>query len=137
MKQVVMAWRTMWEGSIVANVPTTSSQNATEDGYYYGNAMTSISLTDLGINPKKPIRISGGGNYGVSLPRTPYDYYIDGKEITNSTIVVAKNANNYGEVRCRINGNNLEITISNRASRPNLTLIPSISFTLTKIEEYY
>ena len=139
LKKLSVFWRTVWQGSIECPFPSTSGSIATDDGYYYGRQITTINLNDYGITPSDTIKISGLGNYGGTIPKS-YDYYVDGLELSSGfTSRVQSNPNTYGVASAYYSKttNTLEITMSGRNTNPNATLIPTLTFTLTKIEQYY
>ena len=131
-------WRTLWQGSMECPFPSMSGSNATDDGYYYGRQTTTINLDDYGITSSDIIRISGLGNYGSTIVEN--NYYVDGLELRSGfTTIVQSNPNLYGVASAYYSKttNTLEITMSGRNTRPDTLLLSTLTFTLTKIEQFY
>lgn len=135
-------WKSVWEGFIECPFPTTSGKTPVEDGYYYATQTTYINLDDYGITRTDvPIRISGAGNYGGTLLPKGYDYYIEGIELYFSSKIIQENAGPlfYGRAMASYNktNNTIEITMTGRSTQPSATVAQGLTFTLTKIEQYY
>lgn len=139
LKQVVM-WKEVWRGSKSIATPTKTGSDIFIDGYYHGYATTYFSYDgDYIKNINAPIRISGYGNYGGASPKS--SIVINGLEITEEWTTIATNPdaiNNYGVITARYDKENkrIEFTVDGRSKKPNLSLLSTISFTLTKIEQY-
>lgn len=130
------SWNKVWDGDESVAFPSRSSVHLEQDGFYYGSSTTYFTLEDGYIkNSNYPIRISGNGEYNNNIK-----YNINAFEVGTEWSVIKEGSVDYfGEVAVRYNAgyNRIEIKVTGRHTKPNTMLLRTISFNLTKIEQYY
>lgn len=134
-------WHSIWNGQQSVSFPTRAGTIKSADGYYYGSETTYISLSDYLKNPNYPIRISGNGLYLYSHG-SGTAYTVDNLELSNFSTIVKDNHNEgvmFGYITAKYNAETqqIEFTATGRSTTSGGLLTPTITFNLTKIEQYY
>lgn len=133
-------WRSVWNGQQLVNFPKKAGTIKLADGYYYGSETTYISLSDYLKNPNYPIRISGNGaSRGLD---GEIAYTIENLELSSFSSIIKDNESvgaPFGYITAKYNAETrqIEFTATGRTTTSGGLLIPTITFNLTKIEQYY
>lgn len=135
-------WNSVWSGQLLVNFPKRAGTIKSADGYYYGSETTYISLSDYLKNPNSPIRISGSGLYRSTGLGEGTAYTIENLELSNFSTIVKDNDTEgelFGYITAKYNAETqqIEFTATGRSTTSGGLLTTTITFNLTKIEQYY
>jgi hypothetical protein len=134
-KHIVKKWNTIWSGSKTINVPTRTAILPSLDGYYYATASTTLDDSDGYVRPVvTPIRISGYGTFGNNT------FTIENFELSSSyTTIKTALYPFWGRIQALYNHGIHSVVFKNevRKTSSNTSVTQTMTFTVTKIEQYY
>lgn len=135
-------WNSVWNGQQTVKFPGKAGIIKSLDGFYYGSETTYIYLGDRIKSSNSPIRISGNGMYRINASGEGTPYTIENLELVGVSTIVKDNDTEgelFGNISVSYNGllRRIELTATGRSPSRNATLTPTITFNLTKIEQYY
>lgn len=135
-KHKVKQWNTVWSGSKTIDVPTrTAILPNLADGYYYATASTMLDDSDGYIRAVvTPVRISGEGTFGSNT------FKIENFELSSSYATLKTALTPFwGRVQALYNHGTHSVVLKNdvRKSSSNTVVTETMTFTVTKIEQYY
>lgn len=131
-------WHIVWSGQQAVNFPKKAGV-IKKGSYYYGSETTYIYLGNR--NPDSHIRISGNGMCRINSSGEGTAYTIENLEVSSVSTTVKDNDTEslYGNISVSYNGlvRRIELTATGRTGFIGGALTPTITFNLTKIEQYY